>query len=249
MEQNPVAGPDRSAALESSMKHRLIPLLIVTACVAPAGTAAERTLAHTQSAEGIDIIALDAGTADFELVAVDGATIDIEVTLIPRRGGFFSSMKDSEQEVEQAVLSAGVAGERLMLEVETDSGDRRFEERWNIKLPSRCGVEIESGVGNVTIQGIAGGAKLEVGVGNVRIEAPEGDLFVELGVGDASVKAPAASYGPVDASGGVGDARIKVASEHVAGGGFVGHSASWVGSGSHRIQVEVGVGDAHVTLE
>jgi len=99
------------------------------------------------------------------------------------------------------------------------------------------------------MQGIAGGAKLELGVGSVKMDAPDGDIFVDLGVGDAVVTAVAASYGPVKASGGVGDARIKAAGDRVEGEGFVGHSASWVGSGRHRIQVEVGVGDAHVTLD
>jgi hypothetical protein len=249
MEQNRMARRDRSSAWENSMTQKLVPLLIVAACIAPAVTAAERTLTHEQSAEGIDIVAFDAGTGDFELIATDGETIEIEVTLTPRRGGLFSSMKDSEREVERAVLRSGTVRERLMLEIETGSGDRRFEERWQVRLPSRCGVEIEAGVGNVTLLGVAGGVKLEVGVGNVKLEAPQGDLFVDVGVGDAAVKAVAASYGPVEASGGVGDAHIKVANERVESGGFVGHSASWVGKGRYRIQVEVGVGDADVMLE
>ena len=85
------------------------------------------------------------------------------------------------------------------------------------------------------MRGIAGGAALELGVGDVRVEVPNGDVIVDLGVGDAVVKAVAASYGPVEASGGVGDARIKVAGDSIKGEGFVGHSASWVGNGRHRI--------------
>jgi len=231
------------------MAQRLAPLLIVTAFVATVAPAAERTLSHTQSAKGIDIVAFDAGTGDFELTAGGVEEIAITVTLTPRRGGLFSSLKDSEREVQQAALRSDVVGQRLILEIETESGDRRFEERWEVQLPSRCGVEIEAGVGNVTMQGIAGGAKLELGVGSVKMDAPDGDIFVDLGVGDAVVTAVAASYGPVKASGGVGDARIKAAGDRVEGEGFVGHSASWVGSGRHRIQVEVGVGDAHVTLD
>jgi hypothetical protein len=231
------------------MAQKLASLLIVAACVAATATAAERTLSHTQSADGIDIVAFNAGTGDFELIAGDGETIEIEITLTPRRGGFFSSLKDSEREVEQAVLQTEVVGERLMLEIETDSGDRRFEERWKVQIPSRAGVEIEAGVGDVVLSGVAGGAKLELGVGDVRVDAPNGDVIVDLGVGDAVVNALAASYGPVKASGGVGDARIKAAGDRVEGEGFVGHSASWVGSGRYRIQIEVGVGSANVNLE
>ena len=231
------------------MSHKLVPILILAACTASVVTAAERTLSHTQSSEGIEIVAFDAGTGDFELVADSGETIDITVTLTPRRGGLFSSLKDSEREVEQAVLRSKAVGKRLLLEIETESGDRRFEERWEVRLPSRCGVEIESGVGDVTLQGITGGATLEVGVGNVRVDAPQGDIFVDLGVGEAVVTAVAASYGPVKASGGVGDARIVASGDRIEGEGFVGHSTSWVGSGRHRIEIEVGVGDARVTLE
>mgnify|MGYP001828968738 CR=1 FL=1 len=249
MEQNAGVGTDRPPTRENWMTQRIVSLLIVAACVVATATAGERTLTYARSAEGIDIVAFNAGTGDLELIAGDGETIEIEITLTPRRGGFFSSLKDSEREVEQAVLQSEVVGKRLILEIETDSGDRRFEERWEVQLPSRCGVEIEAGVGDVTLLGIAGGAKLELGVGDVRVDVPNGDVIVELGVGDAVVKAIAASYGPVEASGGVGQTRIKAAGDSIEGEGFVGHSASWVGNGRHRIQVEVGVGDVQVTLE
>jgi hypothetical protein len=94
------------------MTRRLVSLLIVAVCVVATATAGERTLNYTRSAEGIDIVALNAGTGDLELIAGDGETIEIEITLTPRRGGFFSSLKDSEREVEQAILRSAPVAKR-----------------------------------------------------------------------------------------------------------------------------------------
>jgi hypothetical protein len=225
-----------------------IPLLIVFACAFPAN-AVEKSFTEVFASDGIDVVAFDASAGDFELTASNVEEIAVEVTLTPRRGGVFSSMKGAEREVEEASLSTDIVGGRLFLEVVSDSGERRFEEHWTVRLPFRIGVELEVGLGDVTSRGLSGGIELEIGVGDAVVEAAGGDIMVNVGVGGATVRVPADQYGRVKASGGVGDARIKARGERIEGKGFVGHSASWVGEGRHRAEVEVGVGDARVTLE
>ena len=110
--------------------------------------------------------------------------ISIEVVLTPRRGGIFSSKRQAERDVEAAELEAAVKRESLKLRISpVDDDDRRFEERWIIEMPSRLKIKLEHGVGDVAIEGAAGGIELDSGVGDVEVEAPEGDITIDLGVG------------------------------------------------------------------
>jgi len=151
--------------------------------------------------------------------------------------------------VEAAEITSNIVGGKLYLEVSSESGDRRFEERWSLSLPARLAIEAELGVGNVSVIGLEGGVELDVGVGEVEVEAPAGDVTIDLGVGDVEVSGPADAFASAEVSGGVGGAEITVRGVEIADTGFVGHRASWTGDGEFFIEVEVGVGDASIKLE
>jgi hypothetical protein len=234
-----------------TMKKLILVLPIILVCALAVDAAGPKTMTRTVQAGDIDTLDLRSGIGDITITARDGLDeIAIEVVLTPRRGGFFSSKRRAERDVEAATLEAAVRHESLELQVgSTEDGDRRFEERWIIEMPSRLKVTLEHGVGDIVIQGVAAGIKLDSGVGDVNIETAEGDITVDLGVGTGVVRAPAAAYGSAEAAGGVGSAHITVRGEKIEGGGFVGRSASWSGDGSYRIEVSVGVGDAVIELE
>jgi hypothetical protein len=73
-------------------------------------------------------------------------------------------------------------------------------------------------------------------------------VTIDAGVGDVVVRGPAHAFGEVSASGGVGDAVIEVRDRRIESEGMVGHSSTWRGSGSHDLEVQVGVGDARIIL-
>lgn len=230
--------------------RRNIAVIVIIAAWATIGLASDlRTLTDTMSAEGIDLISIEAGVGSLDIEAGSDDDISIEIVLKPRRGGFFSSMKRAQEEVDAARIESEVVGGKLYLEVYSESGDRRFEERWALRVPARLAAEAELGVGDISVIDIEGGVEIDVGVGEVEVEVASGDIVVELGVGDVEVIAPAASYGHVEVAAGVGDADIRVDGENVVDGGFVGHSGSWTGTGEFQIEVEVGVGDVEVELE
>jgi hypothetical protein len=235
------------------MKHALIAAVTTVAAVSVAGSAwsgEPRTIAGTAPVAGVETVQLDAGVGDITITAVDGAAeIAVEVRLEPRRGGFFSSMKRAQREVDTAELRMDASKGVLRLEVETDTDDHHFEETWMVALPARLAVDLDLGVGEVEIRGVKGGLTIDVGVGDLLAEGVSGDLEIDLGVGDAKIFGSAADYGSVSGSGGVGDARLTVRGEQVSSSGFVGHSAEWTGSGENTITISVGVGDARVTLE
>jgi hypothetical protein len=199
-------------------------------------------------AQGIDRVQIETGVGDVDIHAVDRDRIEVTVILTARRGGFFSSMKEAERDVDEAVLSSELVRGRLYLDVDSGAGDERFEEQWSVGLPAGKEVELEIGLGDVAITGLKSVLEVEVGVGNVVVLDAAGELIIEVGVGDVDIQGEAERFGDVDASGGVGDAKIKVAGERVSSEGFVGHSASWRGYGPGRIEVEIGVGEAAITL-
>ncbi len=225
--------------------------LLVLVAALTADAADTRTLTRSVDAASITRLVLDSGIGDVEIIATPDATeIAIEVILTPRRGGFFSSKRRAEEEVEAATLSADIKRDRLQLKITPEADDdRRFEENWSIRLPATVAVKLDHGVGDVDIRGIDAGVEVDSGVGEVRVEVGGGDVSIDLGVGTAVVRGPAAAYASAEGSGGVGDARISARGEKISGAGFVSHSATWEGDGTFHIEVSVGVGDAVITLE
>ncbi len=228
----------------------LVALMISTAAVA-AQAGESRTLTKSMAAGSINRLVLDSGIGDIDIRAAQGATeITIEVVLTPRRGGFFSSKRKAEQEVDAAVLSAQVKRDRLELTITREADDdRRFEENWSITIPATVAVKLNHGVGDVDIRGSDSGVEIDSGVGEVRVEVAKGDISIDLGVGTAVVRSVAAPYASAEGTGGVGDARLTIRGEKISSGGFVSHSATWEGDGTFHIEVSVGVGDAVITLD
>jgi hypothetical protein len=231
------------------MSTRTLAVATVILALAASGGAAERVLTNIVPGDGIDAITLTNGVGDVVITAADVPEITVDVTLIPRRGGLFSSYRKAEQEVESARLTTNVANRRLELEIECGSGDPHFEAQWVVVLPARVSLEIAAGVGDVTIRGAAAGVTIELGVGDASVEVSDGPVEIELGVGDATVRGPVARFGQVTASGGVGDATVVGGGQQVTSQGMVGRETSWRGDGPHSIELEVGVGDARVVLD
>jgi hypothetical protein len=234
------------------MKKLALMMLIALVCALSVDAAGPKTLTRTVEGGDIGFLELDSGIGDITIAAnSDQKDIAIEVILTPRRGGFFSSKRQAEREVEAATLRAVVENDRLSLRIESseEKEDRRFEEQWHITLPARLKIRLDHGVGDIEVDGVIAGVELNSGVGDVAIEVPEGNVIVDLGVGTAVVRAPAKAYGAAEAAGGVGDARLTVHGKQVDSGGFIAKAASWAGDGSYRIEVSVGVGDAVIKLD
>jgi hypothetical protein len=225
--------------------------LLVSATVSTADAGDSRTLTRSVDAGSINRLVLDSGIGDIEIHAVPGSSeIAIEVVLTPRRGGFFSSKRRAEQDVEAATLVANVKRDRLELTISPEADDdRRFEENWILTIPPTVSVKLNHGVGDISIRGADAGVEIESGVGEIRVEVGTGDISIDLGVGTAVVRAPAAVYASAEGAGGVGDASLTVLGEKISSGGFVSHSATWEGDGTFHIEVSVGVGDAVIRLD
>jgi len=225
--------------------------IAILSCAVFSEAATPRTLTRNVPVGPIEVLDLDSGIGDVKVIAREGLDeFAIEVTLTPRRGGFFSSKRQAEHEVQAASLRAKVKGKKLVLGIDPPADDeRRFEERWTIEMPADIKLKLSHGVGDVVIRGIGADLEIECGVGDIEAEVAKGDITIDLGVGTAVVTAPADAYASAEGAGGVGDARLTIRGEKISSGGFISHAASWSGNGTHHIEVSVGVGDAVITLE
>lgn len=207
----------------------------------------ERVLEHRQPAEGIRTLSLDTGVGDVTVSVGDGEEIVARVTLKPRRGGFpfFGSSRTGRRQVEEARIEARQSGERLELGIAGGGKDRRFEERWEVTVPSRLALDLDAGVGDVKITGVWGGVTVDGGVGDIEIAVPGGNITVDAGVGDVNISIPADAVATVELDAGVGDCSIHTP-DGVIRGKSLGCEASWRGPGSASIDVDAGVGDVEI---
>ena len=94
--------------------------------------------------------------------------------------------------------------------------------------------------------------EVEMGVGQLTITDLENDIEVDLGVGDADIRTSRTLANSVSVDTGIGDATIRGASGEVERRSFIGSHASWdngaSGRGRASVRLHVGVGDATVSL-
>jgi hypothetical protein len=157
-----------------------------------------------------------------EFVETTGTELKIVLVIEGDERGLFRDDKD----VEDVELESRVRNDRLVLEMEED--DTNTE--WTVQLPVVAITYIDFGVGE--IDGVFGATKLSV----------------ELGVGEVGVELPAASAGEIEISVGVGDADLRGTADEDKDSAFVSQDIYGRGDGDKEINLEVGVGDAIVTL-
>lgn len=232
------------------MKRTAVFALIATLGMATTLAAGEgRTLSAEVDGRALKAVELEAGVGDVDITVGNGALIVASVDLQPRRGGFFSSLKAAEKQVQTAKFEHRVSGDTLMLKITGIDGDRRFEEDWTLTLPPHLAITVELGVGSIEISNATEDLNLELGVGDVTIQVNGGPVDVEVGVGDITIRGPAAAYRSVEAATGVGDVRIIADGRKITGEGFIAHSADWRGAGDADLEAESGVGDIRIVLE
>jgi hypothetical protein len=92
--------------------------------------------------------------------------------------------------------------------------------------------------------------ELDMGVGEVHVRDVEGHLDVDVGVGEVHVRSPERAVQSVHLGVGIGEASLDVAGRDVRGHGWLGRNVDWGGGEGHsRVNVRVGVGEAHISVD
>jgi hypothetical protein len=209
------------------MKRLMILLTCLFATVALARET--RMLDYEHSATGIKKVVLDAGVGDVEIMGDSGDKISAQVELKSKSSGWWSRHGTDISEVK---IEGEVSGDTLKLRIyPRNRHHNSLSEDWTIHLPARLLLDIDLGVGEITITDCIRDINIDLGVGSVNIEGDDGefgDISAECGVGDASVRTP------------------KGRNE---GHGFISHSVHQTGPGNAEIRVDVGVGDVTIRLQ
>lgn len=207
--------------------------LLALGLVAPAPARADvtvRTLTQDLSVDGARQVGFHSQVGELDAEPSDGDSVRIEVAVLCDE-----AHEEHCREVAQSIdLKIKKSGSRLGIEV-TDwpkLRDRGLSVKAHLLIPRGLGLEVDMGVGEVSIRGL------------------EGDLEVDLGVGEISVVAPEKAVRSVDMDTGVGEADLVVGGRTTQGHGFVGGSLKWKdGPGTAKIELDSGVGDLRVELD
>jgi hypothetical protein len=210
------------------MRHITLALAAV-ACAAVATAQGSRTLDLSLDAKGITEVVIHAGVGEIEVLSDPGGRIIARVELKPKHFGIFS--RHSDPDIENLKLEPAVAGGTLTLELKPEThDDRNFSESWTVRLPASLAATVKLGVGDVKVLDLASDIEVELGVGDVTIEgqyASFGSVHANCGVGDVSMRTPEGreegegfiahtlhAKGPgkasIRASAGVGDVKIRL---------------------------------------
>ncbi len=230
---------------------RIVTIMALVFAAGLAGPAhgASRTLEEELPVEGARTVVLDAAVGDVTVRGVEGDTIRVTVELRPRKGRFFGSRREGDEQVARTELEVKRSGAKLRLSLDWPSGDPLFEADWSIELPPSLAVNVDLGVGDVLVEGLAGDLDVDSGVGDVTVAAADGDVAVDLGVGEVKVTGPLQEYGKVKCSTGVGDCTLKAGSRKLSGTGMISKDLAWRGDGPSSIHVDTGVGSVTIVLE
>lgn len=135
----------------------------------------------------------------------------------------------SHQAREQASLKIEQSTHQVNLSVDIEHTDQDFQE-WQLQLPKYTELSLEMGVGAVTLNDWQNTIQAEVGVGEVIIELAN------------------SNYGNIELVSGVGNTELKgIKGKVEQKSHFVGNSTEYRGTGDHRLEVEVGVGNITVS--
>jgi len=178
-------------------------------------------ITESVSSDQFERLKLELTVGQLDIEVWDEDTVEIDIELKAER----SWLTWTRRKVEEIDLNIEDNGDELYLGID----ERAVKQQWRLKVPAKLAMEIEMGVGEVSIKGLHRSLALELGVGSVSVYTDDVDfkeIVASVGVGDATLR----GFGK-----GVDNERR-----------FVSADAYYEGDGEHQIQIELGVGEVSI---
>ncbi len=211
---------------------------------------APRVMEHQVEVNALEKVELAVNVGDIRIDVVEGSSIHIKVTLTAHKRGIFGNAKKLESTMKEARLLSRVNDRRILkLEIDAPYKKKYLQEDWVIQVPSHLGFELDNGVGDINLDGIRGQIDINSGVGTITLTRVSGSIEVDVGVGDVNIQAQGSSYKNIELDTGTGDASLHNLQGIIQDDDFLGGHLLWKGTGSHRIEVDTGVGDIIVRID
>jgi hypothetical protein len=167
---------------------------------------------------------------ELDAEATDGDSVRVEVAIQCEK----TDDERCRKIADSISLKIRRSGSRLGVDVSDwpKLRDRGLSVKAHLMIPRKLGLEVDMGVGEISIRGL------------------EGDVEVDVGVGEISVVAPQKAFRSVSMDTGVGKADLVVGGHTIEGHGMVGGNLKWKdGPGPSHIELDSGVGDLRVELQ
>lgn len=213
-------------------RFALVPFILLSTIALPARADRDQTVrsfTQTFPGAGLSAVSLDIPVGEVRVTAADGPDVEVEIRLTCDS----DHLRSCTERAKKATISAGRSGDRIAVRLTKSSGwgHHGLEVKAFITAPRRLAVQTDLGVGELRIEGFAG------------------DVNADLGVGEVHVTAPEAAVRSVRVDTGIGEGHLTAAGRHWSSEGLFTREIHWRdGAGDARINVDCGVGEAHVRL-
>ncbi|HSC47858.1 MAG TPA: hypothetical protein VLG68_07215 [Gammaproteobacteria bacterium] len=229
--------------------------LIPGLALADAGPIA-RTLNADIPAAGLDTLALRVGVGAVHLTAAGDDRVHVVVKLRQKEQEFLWffhwASSGSAQDIAAASITQERQGGRLSLSIKYPSKDDEedLKQEWQVQLPARLAAKVDMNVGELSIEGNAGGVDAKLNVGELSIDSLRGPLSASVNVGEIRVKSASAQHGEISLSSNIGDAELYIKGEKSGSKshGGLGNSLSLEGSGPDNMKLSVNIGEVSLRL-
>ena len=211
--------------------RRVLTGLALAALAAPVIAIDHREIRTTYQTTGLESLHFDLPVAEVRFEGYDGGKVEVDLFLECRR----ASGHECEHILDALRLEERRHGRTLDLELEGYPrwSKGKIEVEALVRVPRALDLDLEMGVGEVDVEGLAGDLRLDIGVGEVNIwldQKTVRSVSLDAGVGETELHG-------VDRQ----ETRRSL---------FVGSKVSWFeGDGEARILVDVGVGEISVWVD
>ncbi|MEC8860027.1 MAG: hypothetical protein VYE29_08495 [Pseudomonadota bacterium] len=187
---------------------------------------ADEVRRHTFDSDEIDRLDIDTNVGTLLIEQSDSGSIEVEVVIKAEDSRWSLSWFDDEPDLSKVDIESRVHAGELNLGLDADD----VSADWVIRIPDLDRISIQLAVGTVEIVDINSEFDIQVGVGTIDIETSR------------------SSTGRITASAGVGDTRVRGASDTESQRVLVSSDTSGTGDGDRDLSADVGVGDIRIAL-
>lgn len=222
----------------------------------PAPLAGPRTLTADIATAGLARLALKVGVGEVHVTPSADDKLHVQVTLRQKEREFMWffhwASQGTAQDIAAAALKQQQQDKQLSLSLDYPSGQNPddLKQEWDVQVPARLALDADMKVGELTIEGVAGGVAAKLNVGELSIDTPKGSISADVNVGEIRAKSGTARHGKIDLSSNIGETVVTIAGKNAGSHehGGLGNSVDLDGDGPDTMHLSINIGEASLRI-
>jgi hypothetical protein len=219
----------------------------------PAGP---RTLTADIATAGLARLALKVGVGEVHVTPSADDKLHVQVTLRQKEREFMWffhwASQGTAQDIAAATLKQQQQDKQLGLSLDYPSGQNEddLKQEWDVQVPARLALDADMKVGELTIEGVAGGVDAKLNVGELSIDTPKGAIHADVNVGEIRAKSGTDRHGNIDLSSNIGETVVTIAGKNAGSRehGGLGNSVKLDGDGPDAMHLSINIGEASLRI-